>query len=202
MRLALCDDQQLFMESLAHAMEHRGHQVVVLTGNVDVLLDAVRDNPPQVCLLGVGPNQAPRVDVAAEVRRRAPETRIVLLTGDCGDVVWSAYDQRIVDAIVNKTLPLDSAEDAANSVVRQQRVVLGWSRPGGQRKRDPADELTGREHEVLALIVDGLSTEGMAAKLGVSANTVRTHVQSVLRKFGVNSREKAAAAALQMRTGR
>jgi len=202
MRLALCDDHQLFTEALAHVLEHRGHQVTVRTDDPDVLLDAVRDNQPQVCLLGVGLHRTPRVDVAAEVRRTAPETKIVLLTSECGDAVWSAYDQRTVDALVNKALPLNAAEDAANSVVRQQRVVLGWSRPKRPWPQGPADELTAREREVLALIVRGLSTQQMGAKLGVSANTVRSHVQGVLRKLGVNSREKAANAALQRQTGR
>jgi DNA-binding NarL/FixJ family response regulator len=202
MRLALCDDHQLFMESLAHVLEHRGHQVTIRTDDVDVLLHSVRDDPPQVCLLGVGLHRAPRVDVAAEVRRSVPGTRIVMLISECDDVVWSAYDQRVVDAVVNKALPLDAAENAADSVVRQQRVILGWSRPRRPRWRDPADELTGREQEVLALIVRGLSTQQMSAELGVSANTVRSHVQGVLRKLGVNSREKAATSTLQKRPGR
>jgi DNA-binding NarL/FixJ family response regulator len=202
MRLALSDDHQLFIESLAHVFEHRGHQVTVRTHDVDVLLDSVRDDPPQVCLLGVGLHRAPRVDVAAEVRRRAPGTRIVMLTSECGDVVWSAYDQRVVDAVVNKSLPLDAAENAADSVVRQQRVILGWSRPRRPRWGDQADELTGREQEVLALIVRGLSTQQMSAELGVSTNTVRSHVQGVLRKLGVNSREKAATSTLQKRPRR
>jgi DNA-binding CsgD family transcriptional regulator len=45
----------------------------------------------------------------------------------------------------------------------------------------------------MTLLVRGASTDEMATELGVSTHTVRTHVQSVMRKLGVNSRTKAAS---------
>jgi DNA-binding CsgD family transcriptional regulator len=58
--------------------------------------------------------------------------------------------------------------------------------------------LTVRELEVLHLIVQGASTSVMAVNLGVSGNTIRTHVQSVLRKLDVHGRGKAARVAVDM----
>jgi two-component system nitrate/nitrite response regulator NarL len=57
--------------------------------------------------------------------------------------------------------------------------------------------LTGRERECLNLLVEGLDTSSIATKLGVSAATVRTHVQSVLTKLGVHSRLEAASYAVR-----
>jgi DNA-binding NarL/FixJ family response regulator len=59
--------------------------------------------------------------------------------------------------------------------------------------------LTDRERECLGLLVEGLDTAGMAAKLGVSRATVRTHVQSLLTKLGVHSRLEAASFAVRYR---
>ena len=59
-------------------------------------------------------------------------------------------------------------------------------------KSHPAFELTPRELEVLQGIVDGLTNQGIAVKLGISATTVRSHVSSVLAKLNVTNRTQAA----------
>jgi two-component system, NarL family, nitrate/nitrite response regulator NarL len=60
-----------------------------------------------------------------------------------------------------------------------------------------AGYLTNRERECLALLVDGLSSDAIAERLGVSITTVRTHVQAVLTKLGVHSRLEAASFAVR-----
>jgi DNA-binding NarL/FixJ family response regulator len=202
MKLALCDDHRLFVDSLARELERHGHQIALRTYDPAQLLDAVRAAAPDVCLLDVRFPQRSGVDVAAELRTIAPATAIVLLTGACTDAVWDAYDRHAVDGVVSKGLPITAVHEALHRVARQERVVLGWSRPAPARRRNPAAGLTGREQEVLALIVEGLATDAMAARLGVTSNTVRTHVQNVLRKLGVNSRGKAATAAVRSRIER
>ncbi len=59
------------------------------------------------------------------------------------------------------------------------------------------DRLTPREREVLACPVEGLGRTDIAARLHVSTNTVRTHVQSILAKLGVSS----SVAAVSLATG-
>jgi DNA-binding NarL/FixJ family response regulator len=68
------------------------------------------------------------------------------------------------------------------------------------RAPEPAGSgpLTVRESEVVQLMVDGVSTAGIAGELGVSINTVRNHTQSILRKLGAHSRLEAAAAAVRL----
>lgn len=57
------------------------------------------------------------------------------------------------------------------------------------------ETLTRREHEVLQCMVDGMSRNEIAQHLGMSPNTVRTHVQSLLHKLGVHSSLRAVAIA-------
>ena len=60
-----------------------------------------------------------------------------------------------------------------------------------------AATLTGRERECLSLLVAGLDTAAIVARMGVSRTTVRTHLQSVLTKLGVHSRLEAASFAVR-----
>jgi len=61
----------------------------------------------------------------------------------------------------------------------------------------PGLDLTERERAVLALMVEGLNNTQIAAKLGVSPSTIKSHVSNILSKLGVSSRTEAAALALR-----
>jgi NarL family two-component system response regulator LiaR len=61
----------------------------------------------------------------------------------------------------------------------------------------PGLDLTEREHEVLALMVEGLNNTQIAARLTVSPSTIKSHVSNLLSKLGVASRTEAVALALR-----
>ena len=84
------------------------------------------------------------------------------------------------------------------AVVAGGRVVERFDRPVRRRQEPPGwSTLSGRERTVLRLLVEGSSTQRIADQLGVSVQTVRSHVQGVLRKLGVGSRTKAARVAAE-----
>jgi DNA-binding NarL/FixJ family response regulator len=79
-------------------------------------------------------------------------------------------------------------------------VVTGFARPTPRilpPHRD-LESLTPRERQVLDLLVEGLPTTAIADELGVSKNTVRTHVASVLRKLRVHDRRNAISSAVPL----
>ena len=57
--------------------------------------------------------------------------------------------------------------------------------------------LTNREREILALLADGLGNKQIAARLGISTNTVKTHLELLFGKLGVSSRAEAVAAGVK-----
>ncbi len=102
--------------------------------------------------------------------------------------------------VVPKTLSLDdlvaAVRAAAAGQLRLDPDMLARLVPRLSRSyRQPGADLTLREREVLRLIAEGLSTTDMAARLVVSTNTVRNHVQSILTKLGVHSKLEAVVTA-------
>jgi DNA-binding CsgD family transcriptional regulator len=60
-----------------------------------------------------------------------------------------------------------------------------------------APALTSREREILALLADGLGNKQIAARLGISTNTVKTHLELLFERLGVSSRAEAVAAGVR-----
>jgi len=203
MRLLICDDHALFASSLALALRDLGHEVAAITDTAERAVDRVNALRPMACLvdLGLGTGPSGGLEVASAIRRCEPGTVIVLLSGTSdAATIWHAVDSGLVDAAVAKQCDLPTLDRILNLAAAGARpVVHGWHRPSATAVRHSTQvRLTDREREVLQLLVDGMSTRSIAAQLGVSANTARTHVASVLQKLQVHERGKAAKLALDL----
>lgn len=197
MSILLCDDQDLFRDSLADVLRSLGHEVVDSLAGADQLADRVARHRPRTCLLEVCFGGEERLDAARAAREAEPSTTLLVLTGTVSPQVWHAFEEGLVDGVLSKTIDVPALDTAIRRSLRGERVVEGWTPPRRTEAPDPLVEpLTDREREILRLIVQGVSTEMMATTLGVSSNTVRTHVQHVLRKLQVHHRGKAARHAL------
>jgi DNA-binding NarL/FixJ family response regulator len=125
-----------------------------------------------------------------------------------------ALDPAVADRIFSSNLRTPGGHERTIDVVsagRRRRVQLSSARltddehvigmfglavPASRRKRRPDDSpLTPRQHEVLALLADGASTEQIAAALTITETTVRNHVRAILRRLGVTNRLAAVAVA-------
>jgi DNA-binding NarL/FixJ family response regulator len=148
---------------------------------------------PDAVLLEASYGGASRLDAVAGVRVRHPSTTVVLVTGAAPQAVWRAYDAQDVDAVVSKSCSFEAVESAVIAALQGRRSVTGFRRPVPTERPRPLEVLTAREREVLDLLVKGLSTSLIASRLGVSSNTVRTHVAGVLRKMGARDRGGAVS---------
>ena len=100
------------------------------------------------------------------------------------------------DAAFEIVAVVDSLDDVGPSA----DVVLVARPPAGRHRTSPSDSgteiaavLTNREREILALLADGLGNKQIAARLGISTNTVKTHLELLFEKLGVASRAEAVA---------
>ena len=162
---------------------------------------AVREGP-DLCLLDI---RMPGGGVAAawEISARLPEAKIVMLTVSQDDRdLFAALRAGATGYLLKESNPAQLPEALAR-VLRGEaaldssllaRVVAEFRDRSARRRRpvaDPSDmRLTSREWQVLELLRQGLSTSEIARRLVLSPVTVRTHVNSILRKLRVSDRKE------------
>jgi two-component system, NarL family, nitrate/nitrite response regulator NarL len=201
MRIVVCDDERLLLESLSRALELRGFTVAAATSAPREAVAAVQRFSPDVLLIDLGFPDGDGLDAAREVRRNYPETQVVILTASqdrapvfeavkLGLAGYVGKDQRL-DGIV------EALRRAAQGDGRVDRALLrrvsGTSvRVAGQVS--VLEKLTTQERVVLGCLAEGLYTPEIVARLGISPTTVRSHIQAIFAKLGVHSRLQAVAA--------
>jgi two-component system, NarL family, nitrate/nitrite response regulator NarL len=202
--LVLGDDHAVFLDAMATVLGQHGYTVAV-SCTIEGTLEAVRQQRPDVCLLDRYFAGADSIGVVSELLDASPDTKILVLSADPGtDGVLRAL-QCGAAGYLHKTRGVAAVTSAIDRVQRGEVVVDVPRAMAGQRsqRRDDLRRLAGylsdRERDCLGLMVEGLNTSAMAAKLGVSRATVRTHVQAVLTKLGVHSRLEAASLAVRYR---
>ncbi len=120
--------------------------------------------------------------VFEQARSRARLAAVLRAAGRGGDAALQAAEAREVAARLE-----------AEPLLAELRT-LGTSRSASQVAAGPS-ALTGREHDVIALIVEGRTNRQIARQLYISEKTVSVHVSNILAKLGVRSRTEAAAVA-------
>ncbi len=195
MRVVIADDETLLREGLARLLSEAGVDVVGTAGTAEELLRRVELTQPDVAIVDIRmpPTHADEGLVAAQdIRRSHPAVGVLVLS----HYLESHYAMRLLDEHPEHSgyLLKERVKDVAVLVDALERIAEGEcvldptivSRLIGRpRVQSPLDELTAREREVLALIAEGHSNEGICQKLFLSPKTVETHVRHILLKLGI-----------------
>jgi two-component system NarL family response regulator len=170
--------------------------VVAEASDGKVGVELFRKHQPDVTLMDLRLPNLGGAEAVAKIRADFPEARIIVLTTFDGDEDIYRALQAGARGYLLKGMFGDELLDAIRAVhagkTRIPPVVAERlaGRVGGQ-------ELTGRELEVLGLIVRGQSNKEIGGSLSISEATVKTHINSILGKMGVTDRTQAATTAIQ-----
>ena len=126
--------------------------------------------------------------VAGSVRRDAPGPTLLAAT------LAVAAGLRVADPRL-PVGPFGSAGAVASSADAGDVGRARRRDSGPRRRRAPAERLTPREREVVALLAEGMANKEIAAALHVSANTVKYHLAEIMQKLGARTRTEAVVAA-------
>jgi DNA-binding NarL/FixJ family response regulator len=200
----VADDHALFADALQARLagERDLGPVAVAYSARDAVRKATAIQPA-VVILDVVLHDGSGLDLLEEIRQVSPQSRVVMLTAvdSVQDVVTALV--RGARAWLPKTIDSDRLVRVVQGVYRGEawlapkllgRVLTDLMSLTAEQP-NPLDGLTAREREVLQCLVDGLSRPEIAARLGVSGNTVRTHTQNLMAKLEVHSTLEAVAVA-------
>jgi DNA-binding NarL/FixJ family response regulator len=191
----IADDETLLREGVASLLAEAGFDVVGKAGTADELVRRVRLTRPDVALVDIRmppTNTDEGLVAAAEIRRAHPAVGVLVLSHH----VESRYAMRLLEEHPERCgyLLKERVSDVAVLVDALRRIDDGECvldptivarLLGRPREESPLDELTAREREVLALMAEGHSNDGICRALFLSPKTVETHVRHILLKLGI-----------------
>jgi DNA-binding NarL/FixJ family response regulator len=200
------DDHQTFADLLEIALAGQPDLVCVgVATDLDVALGLVDSLSPDVVVMDVhfASDARDGVAVTAQITSLHPDTRVVLLTGAPNKEVL----RRAAAAGACSVIAKDGSLGELLTAVRGARTGGMMVHPEMLRRllveipqqRAVQPRLTGREAEVLAMLELGIATRGIARELGISLNTCRGYVKTLLAKLNAHSQLEAVAIS---RTGR
>ncbi|GAB4528413.1 MAG: response regulator transcription factor [Anaerolineales bacterium] len=204
-RLLLVDDHTLFREGLAGILNGQPDMEVVgeASDGLEALVKA-RSLRPDLILMDVQMPGMDGIEAVRHIHKEIPETTVVMLTvRDDDEQLFTALKAGAAGYILKETGSRALVEmlraalrgEAALSSAMATRVLGEFRRLSALLPADAASEatsLTDREQEVLLLISRKASDKEIAAQLGISLYTVKSHVRNILGKLQVSSRREAA----------
>jgi NarL family two-component system response regulator LiaR len=201
-RVLLVDDHMVVRSGLSTVLSiHDDLKLVGEAGDGEEAIKLCERLQPDVVLMDLLMPKMDGVTAIKAIKTRWPQIQIIALTS----FKEKEYVEGALKAGANGYLLKDvSAEELVNSVRRAAAGQPSLSPEAAQvlikNVNEPVDkqpDMTGREKEILALMVEGLSNNEIAERLIVSQSTVKFHVSNILSKLGVTGRTEAVALAVK-----
>jgi DNA-binding NarL/FixJ family response regulator len=196
MKILICDQQLMLAEALASALDARGYYILAVTATVYDPGEAVGDYVPDVCLLGL--HAGHQLDGPSAVRailQRFPGTKVLVLSEVTASDTLSQLIRSGVAGLIGQDQSVAQIAEALDAIEAGRNVIDPGPLRAPVRDTTRLGELSPREKEILARIVDGQSTKHMSCAMNITVDTVRTYVKNVLTKLGAHSRLQLAALA-------
>lgn len=216
MKLLLIDDHPLFRDGLSLLIQHRldlaehGGAEVVEAGNLREALVALEQHPDvALVLLDLGLADRQGLDTLTQWRELAPHLPVVVLSADDrpGTIV-AAIDQG-ASGFIPKTVEASVMQEALHRVLSGGVYLPPLPSDAVAAEPAPVDDeglrdepvgpdatlgLSGRQLDVLRLLVEGKPNKEICRVLSLSESTVKTHLSAIFRKLKVSSRTQAVVA--------
>jgi DNA-binding NarL/FixJ family response regulator len=208
--ILIIEDDQLIRERLALAMSANGNCSVVEASSLQEARTAFAEQTPDLILSDLRLPDGNAIDFLIDVRQTSPATEILVISvlGDENTII-TAIAAGASGYLLKDALPDDIYATAMDVLAGGSPMSPSIARMVVMRARanetsqvdkkliDLSDPLSPREMEVLWGIAKGFSYVQIALQLGISSNTVPSHVKAIYRKLRVDNRSSAVYEAVQ-----
>ena len=201
-RVLIVDDHEMVREGLAAMLKTAPDMTLVgQVSDGDYAVTFCSATCPDVILMDL---EMPRVDgvtATRRIRERCPQTQIIALTSFSeDDRIQAALEAGVIGYLL-KNIPAGQLQEAIrNAHVGRSTLAPEAAQSLIQASMRPPKlgaDLTARELEVLALLVEGQTNQQIAQSLEISLSTAKFHVSTILSKLSVDSRTEAVSLALR-----
>lgn len=203
-RILVADDHEVVRSGLQTLLKDSDIRIVAEAADGKAAVDGTVAHHPDVVLMDIRMLENDGLWAMEKIRKKCPETKVVVL---------STYDN---PTYVARSAALGASDYVLKGTSRDEliatikRAASGETPSGdsmlqkvrnamGKKGEDALDDipLTNRELQVLRHIALGLSNREIGRSLGISVETVKEHVQNILRKINANDRTQAAVWAVK-----
>ena len=200
-RAVVADDSVLLRDGVVRLLEDSSITVVAAVGDATALLEAVAVHEPDLAVIDVRmpPTHTDEgLRAAVQIRREHPDVAVLVLS----QYVEERYAAELFEGSASGFgyLLKDRVIDVASFLDALRRVAAGGNAVdaevisqllGRSRRSNEIDRLTPREREVLELMAEGLSNNGIGDRLVISQGAVEKHISNVFTKLGLDQHEHA-----------
>jgi DNA-binding NarL/FixJ family response regulator len=194
-RVVVAEDSVLFREGLVRLLDDAGIEVAAQARDAHELRTAVQRERPDVAIVDVRmpPTHTDEgTKVAKELKDERPDLGVLVLSQIVESVhaldLFSDHPAGFGYLLKDRVLAVDEFLEAVRRVADGGTAIdpeVVGQLMGRRRERDPLEELTPREREVLGLMAEGLSNRGICERLFLSPKTIETHVNSIFMKLNL-----------------
>ena len=214
-RIMIVDDHPVFRQGLRDVLETESRiQVVGEAADGEKAIEVAEELRPDVILMDINLPMMNGLQVTRAIKSRCPQTNFVMITGyDDAEQVFhalrvgaAAYCPKDItpEALIRIIIAVNEGNFVVDEKVMSPEEVVAWlekkvGKLGSELGADMEEylvPLSPREMEILEHVTRGMSNKEIAYKLGISHQTVKNHMTSILRKLRVDDRTQAAVYAL------
>lgn len=204
----LVDEHILFRKGVAALLAQDREYVV--KGELNSGKEVLTCSPaavPDIVLMDIRLSGIAGLDVVCQIKRRLPQSKVVLLTSQRGEDYVRAALKAGIDGYVLKDASLEELQMALHSVARGKKylspdvsgsLVESFLHPEAANEKQQGDILTNRERGVLQLIAEGRTNKSAADILCVSAKTVEKYRSNLMQKLGLRNATELTLAAMAL----
>jgi len=196
-RVVIADEQPLMLEGLAQVLRSFPTAAVERCTTGAELFAAILASDPDLAIADIRLSDPDGLTVLREVRRRGLQIPFMVVSGALSDSEVLEGLQLGIRGLVPKNAPIDDIERCVRTVLSGgtclDQALVGRAMDALETRetalREIAGVLTGREMQVLQLIVGGARTPQVAGRLAVSEGTLKVHLHHIYQKLNVTGRD-------------